>query len=216
MSNLISWPMTPATFGGITQIEKRVKVSMRDTGAGSYALVESGGRQGLKVEFWRGLYSAKLEFRGAGLNGLGLVSAEVRSLISPESSLSIMVRTGRRKNGRVGVAFDNDRGYMVAFDRMGEVESLALPFARGSMNGVPHIAKQMYALGGCTLASWAMTFLVALCRSDDKAIAEVIEVLKDMQGETEGQFDDLVKEHDLMCGDGSTRLRLNPGNSRLL
>jgi hypothetical protein len=216
MSNVIDWPLTPATFGGFQVIEDRVKLSQRDSGAGSFALVENRGRQGLKVVFWRNVFSVKLEFRGAGLNGLALVAADVKNLITGHTSMSIMVRKGRGKTGRVGVAFDDARGYMVSFDNQGDLQSLGLPFPEWAMTAVPQATQEAFAMSGCSLASWASTLLVALCRHDDAAVADTMAIVEGLCAETEGQFDDLIRVHDLECGTGMAKLRFEPGRSGLV
>jgi hypothetical protein len=216
MSNMISWPLTPATFGGVKQIEERVRISQGDSGAGSFALAESAGRQVFKVEFWRNISAVKLEFHGAGLNGLGLFSASVRTLTQPGMGLSIMLRRGNRGNGRIGVAYDDDRGCMVAFDPHGYVESLALPFNSDSLDFVPQATKQVFAMEACSLASAEVLLLLALGRGSDQSVAEAMEILEDLRSETEAQYDEMVTEHGLQTGNGKTKLRLNPGHSRFL
>jgi hypothetical protein len=147
-----------------------------------------------------------------GLNGLGLVSADVRANRRGKR-LFITLAKARHTGGRVGVAYDHDRGYMVAFNREGEAETIALPFSKSDIREVPEKAKQIHHLGSSTLATWAMVLLIALCRYDQVKLGETVKIVEELRQEAEGQYDDLMERYDLTPGSGFIKFQLQPETS---
>jgi hypothetical protein len=213
MSLNLTWPFVPATMGGVELLARRVEESQARGDLANFAMVQVGRRQKVKAEFFRDGFYVNLEFAGMGLNGLGLVSADVRANRRGKKRLFITLAKARHTGGRVGVAYDHDRGYMVAFNREGEAETIALPFSKSDIREIPEKAKQIHHLGSSTLATWAMVLLIALCRYDQVKLGETVKIVEELRQEAEGQYDDLMERYDLTPGSGFIKFQLQPETS---
>jgi hypothetical protein len=213
MSTNLTWPFVPNTVGGIEQIVRRVEEAQARGNLASFSLVEVGRKQKLKAEFFRQGFYVHLEFLGNGINGLALVSADVRRKHRGKN-LWITLTKARHSGGRIGVAFDHDRGYMVAFDREGNAENIGLPFTGNELKPIPRGARGYYCLSACSLATWAAVLLIGLCRYDQAKLREIVKIVKDLRGEVEGQLDELMVRYDLEPGTGFTKLRMETTPSR--
>jgi hypothetical protein len=211
MNDCLSWPLKVDAFRGVENLARRVSASQARGFPGNYALVDVNGGQRLKVEFFRRGFFVRCEFSGKRSSGLILTSADFHCRGKLEQW--VIIRTGKRGGGRIGFAFDQNRGYMVAYDRQGKAETLALPFTDREMRGVSAGAKRAYCSSGCMTVSGAVLLLLALSGFSEPALVQTLALVSDLREEAEHQFGGMMRSRNLSPGAKMTKLRLGEGYS---
>ena len=201
-------PFLVENFGGLDGLAKRVAVSQRSGHPGSFTLTRTSDRQNLMVMFVRRGMICRYVFDDDGQAGLALRLASVVCAKPkfPLLSLGIEADADRIK---VTVTYDQERGYSLRLRQgRGMVSDLSLPFAKGDLRKVAPRAIHSYVLEAGILASWSVLSSIALARSGNDALGEILDHERKLCWSGRDTFDSLAERFNLSVGSGVTALAL--------
>jgi hypothetical protein len=207
MNPIISWPLTPQTFGGAGVLSQRALASQPHNLKGEFIQVQASGGAALKVRFVRQGVGVLLEFRGSDDDHLKLCTGSAVTTEQGRKYFAIRVDLDAGSL-RVGLAFDQQRGHSMRCGPTGKVGGLVLPFEENEMVRVPKAALTSYSLNARILSSWSLLTMVALCRCSDAALSQVLAHQETLKQESLGMLDDLGRSYRLRTGRGITGIFL--------